>query len=61
MYNRVIEHESEVKNVLNITEVKTEAKELIENLKKLPPEKQEYVNGYVQGVADSIAEQKQPA
>lgn len=60
MYNRVIEHESEVKNVLNITEVITEAKELIENLKKLPPEKQEYVNGYVQGVADSIAEQKQP-
>ena len=46
--------------MLNITEVKTEAKELIENLKKLPPEKQEYVNGYVQGVADSIAEQKQP-
>ena len=46
--------------MLNITEVITEAKELIENLKKLPPEKQEYVNGYVQGVADSIAEQKQP-
>lgn len=43
-----------------ITEVKSEAKELIENLKKLPPEKQEYVNGYVQGVADSIAEQKRP-
>ena len=29
---------------------------LIENLKKLPPSKQEYVNGYVQGIADTIAE-----
>lgn len=35
---------------------KADAKELIENLKKLPPSKQEYVNGYVQGIADTIAE-----
>lgn len=42
-----------------IKETKAEAKELIENLKKLPPEKQEYVNGYVQGIADSITEQQQ--
>ncbi len=33
--------------------------ELIENLKKLPQSKQEYVNGYVQGIADTIAEQEQ--
>ena len=36
-----------------------EAKELIENLKKLPPSKQEYVKGYVQGIADTIAEREQ--
>ena len=38
---------------------KAEAMELIENLKKLPQSKQEYVNGYVQGIADTIAEQEQ--
>ena len=37
---------------------KAEAKDLIENLKKLPQEKQEYVNGYVQGIADTIAERE---
>lgn len=42
-----------------ISNEKTEAKELIENLKKLPVEKQEYINGYVQGVADTIAKQEQ--
>ena len=41
--------------MLNATEMKEEAHELIENLKKLPQEKQEYVNGYVQGIADTIA------
>ena len=47
-----------------ITNEKAEAKELIENLKKLPKSKQEYVNGYVQGIADTIAveeEQQKPA
>ena len=38
---------------------KAEAMERIENLKKLPQSKQEYVNGYVQGIADTIAEQEQ--
>lgn len=38
---------------------KQDAKELIENLKKLPPAKQEYVNGYVQGIADAIAEKEE--
>lgn len=42
-----------------VNKEKMEAKELIENLKKLPQEKQEYVNGYVQGIADTIAEQEQ--
>lgn len=42
-----------------INKEKAEAKELIENLKKLPQSKQEYVNGYVQGIADTIAEQDQ--
>ena len=42
-----------------VTNEKAEAKKLIENLKKLPQEKQEYVNGYVQGIADTIAEQEQ--
>lgn len=41
------------------TEMKNDAKELIENLKKLPQNKQEYVNGYVQGIADTIAEKDQ--
>ena len=52
--------------MLNITENKSEAKELIENLKKLPQAKKEYINGYVQGIADTItskelAQQKEPA
>lgn len=42
-----------------INKEKAEARELIENLKKLPQSKQEYVNGYVQGIADTIAEQEQ--
>ena len=55
MYNVVSEQKKEVTKVLNTTEMKEEAHELIENLKKLPQEKQEYVNGYVQGIADTIA------
>lgn len=43
----------------NATKMKNDAKELIENLKKLPQEKQEYVNGYVQGIADTIADREQ--
>ena len=43
----------------NATDLKLDAKELIENLKKLPAPKQEYVNGYVQGIADTIAEKEQ--
>lgn len=42
-----------------VNKEKAEAMELIENLKKLPQSKQEYVNGYVQGIADAIAEQEQ--
>ena len=42
-----------------VNKEKAEARELIENLKKLPQSKQEYVNGYVQGIADTIAEQEQ--
>lgn len=42
-----------------INKEKAEARELIENLKKLPQEKQEYVNGYVQGIADTIADREQ--
>ena len=42
-----------------VNKEKAEAMELIENLRKLPQSKQEYVNGYVQGIADTIAEQEQ--
>lgn len=42
------------------TKIKTETNELIENLKKLPPDKQIYVSGYVQGIADSMADKEQP-
>lgn len=42
-----------------INKEKAEARELIENLKKLPQSKQEYVNGYVQGIADTIADREQ--
>ena len=42
-----------------VNKEKAEARELIENLKKLPQEKQEYVNGYVQGIADTIADREQ--
>lgn len=40
------------------TKIKTETNELIENLKKLPPDKQIYVSGYVQGIADSMADKE---
>lgn len=42
-----------------VSNEKAEAKILIENLKKLPQEKQEYINGYVQGIADAIADKDQ--
>lgn len=35
------------------TEIKNDATNIIELIKQLPPEKQEYINGYVQGVADT--------
>lgn len=47
--------------MLTITEIKNEATTIIEMLKQLPKEKQEFVNGYIQGVADTIAEQKESA
>ena len=46
---------------ITITETKNEATTIIEMLKQLPKEKQEFVNGYIQGVADTIAEQKESA
>ena len=42
--------------MLTVTETRNEAKTIIEMLKQLPKEKQEFVNGYIQGVADTIAE-----
>lgn len=42
-----------------ISNEKAEARKLIENLKKLPQEKQEYISGYVQGIADAIADKEQ--
>lgn len=33
---------------------RTSAEQLIELIKQLPPEKQEFVNGYVQGVSESV-------
>ena len=38
---------------------KEKAIEICKLIEKLPQEKQEYVNGYVQGIADTIAEQEQ--
>ena len=35
--------------------------QLIELLKELPQSKQEYINGYIQGVADAVKEQNKPA
>lgn len=42
-----------------IANIKGEARILIENLKKLPQEKQEYINGYVQGITDTITNREQ--
>lgn len=44
-----------------ITDIKKDAADIIEALKQLPKDKQEYVNGYIQGVNDTLAEQKEPA
>jgi hypothetical protein len=45
--------------VLTVTETRNEAKRIIEMLKQLPKEKQEFVNGYIQGVTDTIASKAQ--
>ena len=41
------------------SESKNKATELCELILKLPQEKQEYINGYVQGIADAIADKEQ--
>lgn len=38
---------------------KDKVTELCELIEKLPQEKQEYINGYVQGIADAIADKDQ--
>ena len=35
------------------TEIKDSATEIVDLLRQLPKERQDYVNGYVQGIADS--------
>ena len=44
---------------ITIEESKNKAIEFSELLNKLPKEKQEFVSGYIQGVADTIAEKAQ--
>ncbi|MEE0873994.1 MAG: hypothetical protein UIH27_11115 [Ruminococcus sp.] len=44
-----------------ISKTKKDAAEIIEVLKQLPKEKQEYVSGYIQGMVDSMTEQKESA
>lgn len=44
-----------------VKEIKTSAEQMIELLKKLPETKQEFVNGYVQGVNEALAEQNKTA
>lgn len=39
--------------MLSTTSFKETTEQLIDLLKRLPKEKQEFVNGYVQGVADA--------
>lgn len=39
--------------MLPTTDIKKTSEQLIDLLKKLPKDKQEFVNGYVQGVADA--------
>lgn len=39
--------------MLPTTDIKKTSEQLIDLLKQLPKDKQEFVNGYVQGVADS--------
>ena len=45
--------------VSTFEQTKNKATEISVLLSKLPKEKQEYVNGYVQGIADTIAEREQ--
>lgn len=39
--------------MLPTTDIKKTSEQLIDLLKQLPKDKQEFVNGYVQGVADA--------
>lgn len=47
--------------MLATKDLKLSAEQLIELIKQLPESKQEFINGYVQGLSDKIAEQKKPA
>lgn len=46
---------------LKIKNTKDKAVEVTELINKLPKEKQEYVSGYIQGMVDSMTEQKESA
>lgn len=39
--------------MLPTTDIKKSSEQLIDLLKQLPKDKQEFINGYVQGVADT--------
>ncbi len=42
-------------------EIITETKQMIENLKKLPESKQEYIKGYTQGVLETLDNKEKSA
>lgn len=47
--------------MLATKDLKLSAEQLIELIKQLPESKQEFINGYVQGLSDRISEQEKPA
>lgn len=61
LYNRVVNSNKEVKTVSATKEIITDAKRMIEELKKLPENRQEYINGYTQGVLDALSDKNKTA
>lgn len=45
--------------MLTIETIKAESENLIEQIKRLPKEKQEFISGYIQGILDMLNEAQQ--
>lgn len=63
-YNIVVKQRKEVKRMSTATKDRTDRadiKQLIELIKRLPENKQNFINGYVQGVCETLSDKNKSA